>query len=143
MHSFLKIAENIYEKIEKELGFTENPIEDLNNLMIALRSEVKGSNFKMLYNYINFDDLLMKSEGLTLDISLIPKSKNKSEYILWLTGFIGKLLVVIKNDEDEDETKDFIITPKYYFDDLGNIVLSKEKNTKERSSDFYSVDLVE
>lgn len=122
MHSFLKIAENIYEKIENELGFTENPIEDLNNLMIALRSEVKGSNFKLLYNYINFEDLLMKSEELTIDISLIPKSKNKSEYILWLSGFIAKLLVVIKNNQGEEPKKNFVITPKYYFDDSGNIV---------------------
>ncbi|NAS10116.1 hypothetical protein [Acinetobacter haemolyticus] len=143
MHSFLKIAENIYEKIENELGFTENPIEDLNNLMIALRSEVKGSNFKLLYNYINFEDLLMKSEELTIDISLIPKSKNKSEYILWLSGFIAKLLVVIKNNQSEEPKKNFVITPKYYFDDSGNIVLRQEKSTKDKCFDSYSADLVE
>ncbi|WP_368571328.1 hypothetical protein [Acinetobacter haemolyticus] len=143
MHSFLKIAENIYEKIENELGFTENPIEDLNNLMIALRSEVKGSNFKLLYNYINFEDLLMKSEELTIDISLIPKSKNKSEYILWLSGFIAKLLVVIKNNQGEEPKKNFVITPKYYFDDSGNIVSRQEKSIKDKCFDSYSADLVE
>ncbi|NCU23351.1 hypothetical protein DZC41_07690 [Acinetobacter haemolyticus] len=133
MHSFLKIAENIYEKFEKELGFTENPIEDLNNLMIALRYEVKGSNFKLIYNYINFDDLLMKSEELTIDISLMPKSKNKIEYILWLSSFIAKLLIVI-NDNSDDKKDDSVITPKYYFDELGNIVLRKEKSIKGRQS---------
>lgn len=139
MHSFLKIAENIYEKFEKELGFTENPIEDLNNLMIALRYEVKGSNFKLIYNYINFDDLLMKSEELTIDISLMPKSKNKIEYILWLSSFIAKLLIVI-NDNSDDKKDDSVITPKYYFDELGNIVLRKEKSIKGK---FSAVDLVE
>ncbi|MEE9901778.1 MAG: hypothetical protein PBU42_03890 [Acinetobacter haemolyticus] len=127
------------EKFEKELGFTENPIEDLNNLMIALRYEVKGSNFKLIYNYINFDDLLMKSEELTIDISLMPKSKNKIEYILWLSSFIAKLLIVI-NDNSDDKKDDSVITPKYYFDELGNIVLRKEKSIKGK---FSAVDLVE
>jgi len=47
----------------------------------------------MRYNYINFEDLLMNSKDLPfiLDISILPKSKNKTEYMLWLASFIEKV----------------------------------------------------
>lgn len=69
-------------------------MEDLNNLMIELRHEIKGTQLKLLYNYIDFAELLIKplqESKIKLDLSLIPKSKNTQEFVLWLAGFIERI----------------------------------------------------
>ncbi len=69
-------------------------MEDLNNLMIELRHEIKGTNLKLLYNYIDFAELLIKplqESKIKLDLSIIPKSKNTQEFLLWLAGFIERI----------------------------------------------------
>lgn len=69
-------------------------MEDLNNLMIELRHEIKGTQLKLLYNYIDFAGLLIKplqESKIKLDLSLIPKSKNTQEFVLWLAGFIERI----------------------------------------------------
>lgn len=136
MHQYLKIAEQIYEQVEAKYGFTDDHVEDLNNLMIELRCVVKKLNFKMLYNYINFEDLLMNSQALSinLDVSILPKSKNKGEYILWLSGFVEKLIVSTKKTEAKVKNK--VVVPNYYYDDLGNIV-SKTKNSGEEIVSYF------
>lgn len=136
MHQYLKIAEQIYERVQSKYGFTDDHVEDLNNLMIELRSVVKGSNFKMLYNYINFEDLLMKSKALSinLDVSILPKSKNKGEYILWLSGFVGKIIVSTKKSESKLKNK--VVMPSYYYDEQGNIV-TKTKNSGEEIISYF------
>lgn len=136
MHQYLKIAEQIYEQVQSKYGFTDDHVEDLNNLMIELRSVVKGSNFKMLYNYINFEDLLMKSKALSinLDVSILPKSKNKGEYILWLSGFVGKIIVSTKKSESKLKNK--VVMPSYYYDEQGNIV-TKNKNSGEEIISYF------
>ncbi|ENU92492.1 MULTISPECIES: hypothetical protein [Acinetobacter] len=136
MHQYLKIAEQIYEQVQSKHGFTDDHVEDLNNLMIELRSVVKKSNFKMLYNYINFEDLLMKSKALSinLDVSILPKSKNKGEYILWLSGFVEKLIVSTKKSESKLKNK--VVIPSYYYDELGNIV-DKSKNSGEEIVSYF------
>jgi hypothetical protein len=130
MHQYLKIAEQIYDQVQTKYEFTDDHVEDLNNLMIELRNAAKDSDFKMLYNYINFEDLLMKSKALSidLDVSILPKSKNKGEYILWLSGFVEKLIVSTKKTETKLKNK--VVMPNYYYDDSGNIV-SKTKNSGE------------
>lgn len=136
MHQYLKIAEQIYEQVQSKHGFTDDHVEDLNNLMIELRSVVKKSNFKMIYNYINFEDLLMKSKALSinLDVSILPKSKNKGEYILWLSGFVEKLIVSTKKTEAKLKNK--VVIPSYYYDELGNIV-DKSKNSGEEIVSYF------
>ncbi|SSW87304.1 Uncharacterised protein [Klebsiella pneumoniae] len=37
MPQYLKIAEKIYQNVKEKKGFTDDPMEDLNNLMIELR----------------------------------------------------------------------------------------------------------
>ncbi|EPL6713785.1 hypothetical protein O2F59_002040, partial [Acinetobacter baumannii] len=54
MPQYLKIAEKIYQNVKEKKGFTDDPMEDLNNLMIELRQEIKGTKLKLLYNYIDF-----------------------------------------------------------------------------------------
>ena len=136
MHQYLKIAEQIYDQVQTKYEFTDDHVEDLNNLMIELRSVVKGSNFKMLYNYINFEDLLMKSKALSinLDVSILPKSKNKGEYILWLSGFVGKIIVSTKKSESKLKNK--VVMPSYYYDEQGNIV-TKTKNSGEEIISYF------
>ncbi|MCU4638512.1 hypothetical protein [Acinetobacter courvalinii] len=136
MHQYLKIAEQIYDQVQTKYGFTDDHVEDLNNLMIELRNAAKDSDFKMLYNYINFEDLLMKSKALSidLDVSILPKSKNKGEYILWLSGFVEKLIVSTKKTETKLKNK--VIMPNYYYDDSGNIV-SKTKNSGEEIISYF------
>lgn len=136
MHQYLKIAEQIYDQVQTKYEFTDDHVEDLNNLMIELRNAAKDSDFKMLYNYINFEDLLMKSKALSidLDVSILPKSKNKGEYILWLSGFVGKLIVFTKKTETKLKNK--VVMPNYYYDDSGNIV-SKTKNSGEEIISYF------
>ncbi len=136
MHQYLKIAEQIYDQVQTKYEFTDDHVEDLNNLMIELRNAAKDSDFKMLYNYINFEDLLMKSKALSidLDVSILPKSKNKGEYILWLSGFVEKLIVSTKKTETKLKNK--MVMPNYYYDDSGNIV-SKTKNSGEEIISYF------
>ncbi|WP_038344296.1 hypothetical protein [Acinetobacter sp. A47] len=136
MHQYLKIAEKIYDQVQSKNGFSDDPVEDLNNLMIELRGVIKASGFKLLYNYINFEDLLMNSKDLSinLDVSILPKSKNKGEYILWLSGFVEKLVVPNKKTESKQKSK--VVVPNYYYDDLGNIV-SKTKNSSEEIISYF------
>lgn len=94
MPQYLKIAEKIYQNVKEKKGFTDEPMEDLNNLMIELRHEIKGTQLKLLYNYIDLAELLIKplqESKIKLDLSLIPKSKNTQEFVLWLAGFIERI----------------------------------------------------
>lgn len=94
MPQYLRIAEKIYQNVKEKKGFTDEPMEDLNNLMIELRHEIKGTNLKLLYNYIDFAELLIKplqESKIKLDLSIIPKSKNTQEFVLWLAGFVERI----------------------------------------------------
>ncbi len=56
--------------------------------------EIKGTKFKLKYNFIDFDECLTKPLedcAIKLDVSLMPNHKNKDEYILWLAGFIERI----------------------------------------------------
>lgn len=99
MPQYLKIAEKIYQNVKEKKGFTDDPMEDLNNLMIELRQEIKGTKLKLLYNYIDFAEILIKplqESKIKLDLSLIPKSKNTQEFVLWLAGFIERMALLHK-----------------------------------------------
>ncbi|MCU4528566.1 hypothetical protein [Acinetobacter sp. WU_MDCI_Abxe169] len=94
MPQYLRIAEKIYQNVKEKKGFTDDPMEDLNNLMIELRHEIKGTKLKLLYNYIDFAELLIKplqESKIKLDLSIIPKSKNTQEFVLWLASFIERI----------------------------------------------------
>lgn len=96
MTKFIAIAEKIYEEFEKKNLFSESTIEQLNNLVSAIRKELKGSSCKLKNNYIDFEECLNKPPDkclVKLDISLMPKYKNKLEYIMWLASFIERITV--------------------------------------------------
>ncbi|MDP7846675.1 hypothetical protein QWI81_16910 [Acinetobacter pittii] len=94
MPQYLIIAENVYKKIEDKNLFSESSAENLNQLVGVIRNEIKGTKFKLKYNFIDFEECLTKPLeecAIKLDMSLMPKYKNKDEYILWLAGFIERI----------------------------------------------------
>ncbi|RTQ74420.1 hypothetical protein EJ062_13695 [Acinetobacter baumannii] len=94
MPQYLMIAEKVYKKIKEDDLFSDTPTEHLNNLIGVIRKEIKGTKFKLKYNFIDFDEYLTKPLdecAVKIDISLMPSHKNKGEYILWLAGFIEKI----------------------------------------------------
>ncbi|MDP7719587.1 hypothetical protein QWI39_14280 [Acinetobacter baumannii] len=94
MPQYLMIAEKVYKKIKEDDLFSDTPTEHLNNLIGVIRKEIKGTKFKLKYNFIDFDECLTKPLNecaVKIDISLMPSHKNKGEYILWLAGFIEKI----------------------------------------------------
>ncbi|MEQ1066911.1 hypothetical protein ABLB96_11625 [Acinetobacter sp. XH1741] len=94
MPQYLMIAEKVYKKIEEKALFADTPTEHLNNLIGVIRKEIKGTQFKLKYNFIDFEECLTKPLeecAVKIDISLMPNYKNKDEYILWLAGFIERM----------------------------------------------------
>ncbi|MEB3865374.1 hypothetical protein MSG66_15330 [Acinetobacter sp. IK31] len=94
MSQFLIIAEKVYKKFEDSKLFSDNIIEQLNSLVSIIRQELKGTPYKLKYNFINFEECISKplSECMVkLDISLMPSYKNKCEYIMWLASFIERI----------------------------------------------------
>ncbi|MFN3898514.1 MAG: hypothetical protein ACK4PM_14420 [Acinetobacter junii] len=94
MSQFLHIAEKIYNDLNKNMIFTNDPLENLNNLILIIRQELKPTKLKLMYNLIDFEECLSKPNSeckVKIDISLIPKLKNKDEFLLWLASFIEHL----------------------------------------------------
>lgn len=94
MSQFLLVAESVYIKFEEDRFFSKDIIEHLNSLISIIRQEIKGTSYRLKYNFIDFEECLNKpSEECTvkLDISLMPAFKNKGEYIMWLASFIEKI----------------------------------------------------
>ena len=94
MPQYLRIAEKVYKELKENKDFNNDPLENLNKLMIKLRKEIKDSKLKLLYNFIDFEECLNKPNAeckIQLDISLIPTLKNEGEFILWLAGFIQRI----------------------------------------------------
>ncbi len=104
--------------LRKKKGFVDDPMEDLNNLMIELRHEIKGTKLKLLYNYIDFAELLIKplqESKIKLDLSIIPKSKNTQEFVLWLAGFIER--ITTGGQEKLPPIRDKVALPAYAYEE--------------------------
>jgi hypothetical protein len=96
MPKFITIAEKIYKRFEEDKLFPDNLIEQLNNLVSIIRKEIKGTPCKLKYNFIDFEECLSKPLNectIKIDMSLMPKYKNKGEYIMWLASFIEKITI--------------------------------------------------
>jgi hypothetical protein len=94
MSQFLSIAERVYQELDENKVFTNDPLENLNNLMLIIRKELKTTKLKLMYNFIDFEECMSKPNNeckVKIDISLIPKFKNKDEFLLWLASFIEHL----------------------------------------------------
>ncbi|MBR8561820.1 hypothetical protein C1D04_18550, partial [Acinetobacter baumannii] len=60
MPQYLMFAENIYNKIKDEELFSHDCIENMNLLMICIRREIEGTEFKLKYNFIDFVELFSR-----------------------------------------------------------------------------------
>lgn len=90
----LKIAEKIYKELMSKKSFTDEPLDYLNLLIKYIRKEIKGTNLKLLYNFIEFHEEFKKpvsKEGGSIDVSLIPSYKQQDEFLLWFASFIEKV----------------------------------------------------
>lgn len=108
MPQYLKIAEKIYQNVKEKKGFTDDPMEDLNNLMIELRQEIKGTKLKLLYNYIDFAEILIKplqESKIKLDLSLIRKVKILRSLSFGLLVLLSELPQVDKKNYLQFELK--------------------------------------
>ncbi|WP_111849340.1 hypothetical protein [Acinetobacter baumannii] len=94
MPKYLAIAEKVYKKIKKDNLFSYDVTENLNCLFSQIRKAIKGTDFKLKYNYIDFDELLIKPLSeckVKIDLSVMPRFENEGEYILWLAGLIERI----------------------------------------------------
>jgi len=96
MPKYLAIADKVYKEIKKDKLFTEDTIQNLNCLISLIRKAIKGTEFKLKYNFINFEECLNqfnKEKSVHIDLSLMPKHQNEGEFILWLAGFIERMTI--------------------------------------------------
>jgi len=94
MPQYLRIAEKVYKNLKDENKFTQAPAEYINHLLKQIRKELKGTDMKLIYNFIEFNSGFKNQiiDGyLNIDVSLIPNYKYQDEFVLWLAGFIEKI----------------------------------------------------
>ncbi|WEI17863.1 hypothetical protein PY247_16115 [Acinetobacter proteolyticus] len=94
MPQYLRIADNIYKRLEGENKFNTPLQECLNLIVKQLREELKDTDLKVKYQYIGFVDGFQHNpldDHLNVDVSLVPSHKNKDEFLLWLATFIEKI----------------------------------------------------
>lgn len=94
MQKYLIVAEKVYKHIKKDNLFTDDFIQNLNCLVSQIRKAIKGTEFKLKINYIDFDEQLanpLSECKVKIDLSVMPKFANEGEYLLWLAGFIERI----------------------------------------------------
>jgi len=93
MPKYLAVAEKVYKNIKKDNLFSKDLTQNLNCLISQIRKAIKGTDFKLKFNYIDFDEQFKsQSESkFKIDLSVMPKFENEGEYLLWLAGFIERI----------------------------------------------------
>ncbi len=94
MPKYLAVAEKVYKNIKKDDLFTNDLTQNLNCLISQIRKAIKGTEFKLKFNYIDFDEQLTKPLcecKVKVDLSVMPKFENEGEYLLWLASFIERI----------------------------------------------------
>lgn len=144
MPQYLRIAEKVYKNLKDEKNFTQAPVEYINDLLKQIRKELKGTDMKLIYNFIEFNSGFKNQliDGyLNIDVSLIPNYKYQDEYVLWLAGFIEKITVGGKKRIPpivDNIPPEFTVTS-----DLRQIdVMSTDKNSEQIISYFKSGDFL-
>ncbi|WP_202740216.1 hypothetical protein [Acinetobacter sp. 'aerobic (ED)'] len=93
MAQYLRLADKLYSLLEEKQSFTYDSQELVNLIFKGLRKVLKDTELKLLVNFIDMEQGLIKAQQREseFDLSLIPNYKNKGEFILWLAGFIEKM----------------------------------------------------
>lgn len=68
MSKYLAVAEKVYKNIKKDDLFTNDLTQNLNCLISQIRKAIKGTEFKLKFNYIDFDDLMSSSRSLLVNV---------------------------------------------------------------------------
>lgn len=140
MPQYLKMAENIYSKIEVESKFSTDPQELLDSIFRKLRKELIDTDLKLQCQFIEIEDSFKDcvDRKINLDLSLIPHHRHKDEFILWLASLI------------ENVTEGGVKRKPRQFDDLPSDIifeievrkllsnLSKSKTTDDIAAYFNS-----
>ncbi|MEI2514399.1 hypothetical protein [Acinetobacter soli] len=96
MPQFIKLAEDVYSHIIKEHSFKGELIQDLFEIQIALKTLIKDTEYELKHDWINFEDVVLHSKvytNLKIDLSLVPKHTDYSEYILWMASMIESMTI--------------------------------------------------
>ena len=88
MPKYLAVAEKVYKNIKKDSLFTDDITQNLNCLVSQIRKAIKGTEFKLKFNYIDFEENLTKPLSeckVQIDLSVMPKFANEGEIFFgWL-----------------------------------------------------------
>ncbi len=126
---------NILEKLEKILGeiFSKNNLDG--------RVSLKSSNFDEILDYVgnNLVDVILldinfKSEKNGLDLAAKIRKKNKSAYLIFMTGHLEYALVAYKYN-----TFDYIAKPITY-DRLEDSILRLYNDVSTASKNYLKID---
>ncbi len=63
MPKYLAVAEKVYKNIKKDDLFTNDLTQNLNCLISQIRKAIKGTEFKLKFNYIDFDEQFDPSQN--------------------------------------------------------------------------------
>lgn len=141
MSQYLVIAESVYRKVKENELFSDNSIENLNNLMTFIRKEIADSVLKLKYNFIDFEEAFTKPLSeckVKIDVSLIPHFLQEDEYVLWLAGFIEK--ITEGGPKPPPSIKKFIPEFMSLKSELDIVVIPNEKveNNGEEITDYFN-----
>lgn len=96
MPQFIKLAEDVYSHIIKEHSFKGELIQDLFEIQIALKILIKDTEYELKHDWINFEDVVLHSKvytNLKIDLSLVPKHTDYSDFILWMASMIENMTI--------------------------------------------------
>ncbi|MEN8382326.1 hypothetical protein [Acinetobacter radioresistens] len=106
MDTCLRIAEEIYKKIENRNGFLGNNSKDMSLFLIEFKREIRNTDIKCKYEFNSLKELIEQIEkhnSKTLDLSLIPSRHQKDEFILWLAVIFESLTDKIVVDSFQEK----------------------------------------
>ncbi|AWL18582.1 hypothetical protein DIW83_05840 [Acinetobacter nosocomialis] len=141
MAQYLVIAESVYRKVKENELFSDDSIENLNNLMTFIRKEIAGSVFKLKYNFIDFEEALttpLNECKVKIDLSLIPHFLQEDEYVLWLASFIER--ITEGGPKPPPPIKKFIPEFISLKSELDFVIVTEEKveNNGEEINDYFN-----
>lgn len=109
-----------------------------------IRKAIKGTEFKLKYNFINFEECLNqfnKEKSVHIDLSLMPKFKMKMNSFCGLQAFIERMTI-----EEREASSNFKLYSKGFKIDQAEIPVaaepSKEENAEMIINYFKSEDFI-
>lgn len=112
MPKYLEIAEEIIFEINSKEGFSNDPLTNINLIIIELRRNLKKTKLILKCNYVDLNEYYQSNEQnlkITLDFTMMPKDIKGVDFLLWVANFIEKITYdKFKKNKYEKERKEFI-----------------------------------